>query len=104
VVTASDYRSNKEYVSIYGGLLTENVIQALARVIVAEQMLEIADKWRVVTMTHDEVVCCRAEAEGGRVPRRHGAHHEHRAGLVRRIYRWAPKAASMPALFVNFLL
>jgi hypothetical protein len=52
------YRSNKQYVSIYGGLLTENVIQALSRVIVAEQMIEIADKYRVVTMTHDEVVAC----------------------------------------------
>jgi len=42
---------------LYGGLLTENVVQALARIIVAEQMLEIAKKYRVVMMTHDEVVC-----------------------------------------------
>jgi DNA polymerase len=33
-------------------------VQALARIIVAEQMLDIAHLgWRVVTMTHDEVVC-----------------------------------------------
>ena len=42
---------------IYGGLLTENVVQALARIIVADQMLEISKRYRVVTMTHDEVVC-----------------------------------------------
>jgi DNA polymerase len=42
---------------IYGGLLTENVVQALARIIVAEQMLVISKELRVVTMTHDEVVC-----------------------------------------------
>ncbi len=51
------YERKGERVKIYGGLLTENIVQALARIIVAQQMLEIARKgWRVVTMTHDEVV------------------------------------------------
>lgn len=48
---------------IYGGLLTENVVQMLARVIVAEQMLRISKELRVVTMTHDEVVCVVSEQE-----------------------------------------
>jgi len=48
---------------IYGGSLTENVVQALARIIVANQMLEIAKRYRVVTMTHDEVVCIVPERE-----------------------------------------
>lgn len=43
---------------IYGGLATENAVQFLARIIVGEQMLRIADKYRVVMMTHDEVACC----------------------------------------------
>jgi hypothetical protein len=43
---------------IYGGLLTENLVQAIARIIVGQQMLAIADKYRVVMMTHDEVVAC----------------------------------------------
>ena len=52
------YARKGERVKIYGGLLTENIVQALARIIVAEQMLDIAHLgWRVVTMTHDEVVC-----------------------------------------------
>jgi hypothetical protein len=41
---------------IWGGALTENVVQALARIIVAEQMLLISKRYRVVTMTHDEIV------------------------------------------------
>lgn len=50
------FRATKEFVTIHSGLLTENVTQALARVVIGEQMLAIADKWQVVTMTHDEVV------------------------------------------------
>lgn len=66
---------------IYGGLLTENVVQALARIVVADQMLSISTKLRetggvfganpdvgvirkVVTMTHDEVVVVVPEEEG----------------------------------------
>lgn len=61
-------------IRIYGGLLTENIVQALARIIVAEQMLIIADTLkqrsagdgrirRVVTTTHDEIVVCVPEEE-----------------------------------------
>ena len=56
-VTGFRYSSHGIWKKIYGGLLTENVVQALARVIVGEQMLQIAEKYRVVMMTHDEVVC-----------------------------------------------
>lgn len=48
-------RKGKES-KIYGGLLTENLVQALANVIVTEQMMKIAEKYRIVTMTYDEVV------------------------------------------------
>ncbi|MBS0454023.1 MAG: hypothetical protein JSS14_22195 [Proteobacteria bacterium] len=41
---------------IYGGLLCENIVQALARIIVGSQMLTISRKHRVVMTTHDEVV------------------------------------------------
>lgn len=42
--------------SIYGGMLAENLVQALSRCIIAEQMLKVSEKYRVVTMTHDEIV------------------------------------------------
>lgn len=41
---------------LYGGLLCENLVQALARIIVMSQMLVIAKKRRVVMTTHDETV------------------------------------------------
>jgi hypothetical protein len=41
---------------LYGGLLTENYVQCLARIVVGEQMLKIASEFPVVMMTHDEVV------------------------------------------------
>jgi len=51
------YQSGKGKRSkIYGGLLTENYIQCLARIVVGEQMLKIAKEYPVVMMTHDEVV------------------------------------------------
>lgn len=51
-------------VKIYGGLLTENVVQSLARDVVAEQALWVrADGTRVVTTTHDEIVGLRRAEE-----------------------------------------
>jgi len=41
---------------IYGALLIENIVQCLARCIVADQMLVVADQYPVVTMSHDEIV------------------------------------------------
>ena len=40
---------------IYGGKLVENVCQALARIIIGEQMLMIARSYRVVMTVHDAV-------------------------------------------------
>jgi DNA polymerase I-like protein with 3'-5' exonuclease and polymerase domains len=48
---------------IWGGTLTENIIQALARIIVADQMRIIAQRYRIVMMTHDEVVALAPENE-----------------------------------------
>ena len=54
--TEWSYQSGKMRSKIYGGLLCENIVQALARIIVATQMLAISKKYRVVMTTHDEVV------------------------------------------------
>lgn len=75
------YMSGHERSKIYGGLLTENLVQSLARDVVAEQALVIRDRisiplvdpvaigqrvleGRIVTTTHDEIVACVPEAEG----------------------------------------
>jgi DNA polymerase len=51
------YRVNPhEWSKLYGGLLAENIIQCLARIIVGEQVIEIGHKYRIVTLTHDECV------------------------------------------------
>lgn len=43
---------------IYGGLLCENIVQALARIIVLYQLLDISRWARLVLTTHDEGVTC----------------------------------------------
>jgi DNA polymerase len=48
---------------IYGGKCTENFTQALARIIVGQQMLKIAKRYRVVMTVHDSVVTLVPEAE-----------------------------------------
>ena len=48
---------------IYGGKVIENVCQALARIVIGEQMLMIAKKYRVVMTVHDAVACVAPEAE-----------------------------------------
>ena len=48
---------------IYGGKVVENVCQALARIIVGEQMLMIARKYKVVMTVHDAVACIVPDTE-----------------------------------------
>jgi DNA polymerase len=50
------YQNGWKRSKIYGGLFTENFVQSLARIIVGWQMLKIAERYRVVMMSHDEVV------------------------------------------------
>lgn len=50
------YQSGNQRKKIYGGLLCENIVQALARIIVLGQTLAISRKHRVVMSTHDEAV------------------------------------------------
>jgi hypothetical protein len=57
--------SGREWKKIYGGLLTENIVQSLARDVVAEQALWIkAAGYEVKTTTHDEIVCVVPEEKG----------------------------------------
>ena len=50
------YKSRKGLNTIWGGSVVENVVQALARIIVGEQMLKVAQKYRVALTVHDSVV------------------------------------------------
>ena len=42
---------------IYGGKVVENVCQALARIVIGEQLLMVARRYRVVMTVHDAVGC-----------------------------------------------
>ena len=51
------YQSRNGKTYIWGGMLLENIIQALARCVIGENMLDIDDLgYFVATMTHDEIV------------------------------------------------
>jgi DNA polymerase len=55
-----DVRENNRLIPtrLYGGKLTENIVQALARIVVLDQGVIIGQKYRVVMLVHDEIVCC----------------------------------------------
>ncbi len=57
---------------IYGGLLTENLAQALARIVVGEQVLSLKAKYgyEPKLLTHDEIATVVDEAEGPLAERR----------------------------------
>ena len=50
------YDSRKGTISIWGGAVVENVVQALARIVVGAQMVEINDTYRVALTVHDAAV------------------------------------------------
>jgi DNA polymerase len=50
------YKSRKGEINIWGGAVVENVVQALARIVVGEQMLAINERYRVVLTVHDAAV------------------------------------------------
>ncbi len=52
------YMTRRGRTRIYGGKVTENVCQAIARCIMGEQMLAIAKRYKPVLTVHDSVVCC----------------------------------------------
>ena len=48
---------------IYGGKVIENVCQALARIVIGEQMLRVAKKYKVAMTVHDAIGCVVPEHE-----------------------------------------
>lgn len=57
------YRTRMGPTKIYGGKVVENICQAVARCVIAEQMLKIAKKYKVVLTVHDAVVCLATEED-----------------------------------------
>lgn len=76
------YQTRKGRTRIYGGKVIENVCQAIARCIIAEQMLRINKKYPVVMTVHDAIACVVPEREA----------HEAQA-FVEECMRWVPEWA-----------
>jgi DNA polymerase I-like protein with 3'-5' exonuclease and polymerase domains len=76
------YTTRKGLVKIYGGKVVENVCQAIARCIIAEQMLKIAKKYRVVMTVHDAITCVVPEDQA-----------EEATAYVIECMRWVPEWA-----------
>jgi DNA polymerase len=77
------YSTRRGVVRIYGGKVVENLCQALARCVVAEQMLRIAKLYKVVLTVHDAVACIAKEEEA-----------DEAAKYVQECMRWRPKWAN----------
>lgn len=81
-----EYYTRKGMTKIYGGKLVENICQAVARCVIAEQMLLIAKRYKVVLTVHDAVACVAPEAEA-----------KEAQAFVEDCMRWRPKwAATLP--------
>ena len=57
------YEGKKHRTSIWGGSFLENIIQCLARIVVSEQALTIAERYPIVLLAHDEIVYLAKESE-----------------------------------------
>ena len=57
------YKSRKGPVSLWGGTIVENIVQALARCIIGEQMILISKRYRPALTVHDAVVVAVPEDE-----------------------------------------
>lgn len=77
------YKSRKGYTRIYGGKAVENICQALARSIIAEQMVKMSERYRVVLTVHDAVACVVKEDEAEEAQR-----------YIEECMKWTPEWAT----------
>ena len=56
-------QSDIDRTRIYGGKVTENIVQALARIVVSEQMAAVGRKYHVAFQVHDEIIISCLEDE-----------------------------------------
>jgi DNA polymerase len=52
-----EYKTRMGWTKIYGGKVVENLCQALARCVIAEQMIKIGKRYKTVLTVHDAVAC-----------------------------------------------
>lgn len=57
------FKTRKGEASLWGGGVVENVVQALARIVVGEQMIRISERYPVALTVHDAAVCIAPDAE-----------------------------------------
>ncbi len=76
------YKTRRSSLKIYGGKVCENVSQGIARCIIAEQMLLVAKRYRVVMTVHDSIVCCVRQEEA-----------EEAAVYIKECMQWVPSWA-----------
>jgi DNA polymerase I-like protein with 3'-5' exonuclease and polymerase domains len=57
------YKSRRGKVNIWGGAMTENIVQALARIVIGEQMVAINARYRPALTVHDAIICVAPESE-----------------------------------------
>ena len=77
------YQTRKGRTRIYGGKVIENVCQAIARCIIAEQMLKINKRYKVVLTVHDAIAVCVRDSEV-----------EEAQKYVEECMRWVPEWAT----------
>lgn len=81
--TQYEYVTRKGAVKIYGGKVVENLCQAVARCVIAEQMIRISKRYRVVLTVHDAIACVAPEADAAEAQR-----------YVEECMRWRPDWAT----------
>jgi DNA polymerase len=57
------YGFGKDTKFLHGGIIDENIVQALARDVMGDKLLEIDERYRVVSSTHDEAIYLALEDE-----------------------------------------
>jgi DNA polymerase len=51
------YKSRRGKINIWGGAMTENIVQAVARIVIGDQMISVNEKYRPALTVHDAIIC-----------------------------------------------
>lgn len=77
------YMTRKGLTKLYGGKLIENLCQAIARCIIAEQMVKINKRYKAVLTVHDAIACLAPKSEAAEA-----------VAFVEECMRWIPDWAT----------